>query len=261
MTKKIVMAYLIIGTTSYQCFSQDFSLMPTKKDSVPVEKFSENEIVLNIETILFYAVGGRTFDSRSNNFGIMYKHRIEKSASRFGITYVNNSNYDLPYPDNNTFPSSTTITTSGTISYLRGYLNVNNIIGVSGGYEYLIGKRKTKQVIGMDANMAFMAITSVTQRETDSTNISPAGYGYGWIDEIGSYNSSLIKLGLFPFYGIKYPLSNHLSFSIQTGFEFYWIYGHVKYITENSKTYSQLINQSGLHADSFISDISLIYRF
>jgi hypothetical protein len=254
MTKKTVMALVIAGTITYKSFSQE-----TKKDTIQ----KRNEIALDIETPLFYAIGGNSFDYGTNNFAIMSKHYMHKSGIRLGITGTIGDSYSNYNGDWNhtVFPSSTTITTNSTVSYLIPEWAINNMIGLSGGYEYLMGRKKLKHFIGLDANASILSVTGTTFREIDSTNYYPYGYGYGYGVSIGSKKSSLAKFGLFPFYGIKYPISNHFSLSMQVGLQYYWISGLVKYMADDNNIYTQSVHQSGLHADSFISDISLIYRF
>lgn len=250
------MACSIAGTMTSQSLSKE-----NGKDPFLIR----NEIAFNIQTLLLYSIVDNNNLLQTNfRWDIIYKQYFNKSGVRFGIKYRNQTDVFGNYSyflrgDYNVFPSNTTITTATTVSSLSAHTWMNDIIGISGGYEYLMGKRKLKHFIGIDLNVAKVSVAEMTLRNTDSIQCSNPCYGHSVF--VGSKNSYPIKLGLFPFYGIKYPLSNRLSISMQTEFEYYWLMGKINFAGENNTVYQAKAKQSGFHTESFISNMSVIYSF
>lgn len=236
---------------------------------IPKAITRKNEIALDIKPVLISTLGAT--NEYSNTTGLMYKHHFGKSALRLGLTpmwskYTKRlllENYDFNSQIH--FPSNTKIETDTSSSTLWG-----TIIGKSRysfsfdlGFEYNFGKRKLTHFIGTDFNLGFFSVLSQISR-TDyakDTSYTPDQLTFVRYTLVSESQSMIKKIGISPFYGVKYSISKRFSLAMQTGIEYYFLTGDIKYSDDIGNQYENNINTRGLHISGLIGDFSVIYHF
>lgn len=249
-----ILPLLIVGMSAIaqeNASSVNASTLPTLR---------KNELSVNIAPALRLLLNTGTSDA--TRFSMTYKRYLnEKSALRFSLVadLINHDINPNPHDERILVLGDTAVIRQNTITptYVSPHLNI--------GYERLFGKNKLKWFYGADLVIGYSMSKTITQNI--QLNRDTAQGSTGWVewvahpDVVSSKHTEAFSVGVSPFFGVKYPLSKHLSVSAQAGVDFLYR--------------NQIVTEKGVGADKrmhystfdfnetggILNDVSLVYKF
>ena len=221
-----------------------------ENDSIPVLK--SNEIFINITPILV-----PMFEGSSNlaKYSIKYK-RKDKSQNhsfRVGINHVEKA-FSGSYQE-----SFSTNDTTRILQKFQSPSASNTWIDI--GWEFVKYYKRMEQFYGADLFLGSYQEKYSIHKEIYKKNSS--GLYDQIIYEDNSYNYSENRIGLSPFWGLKYRMSDHLMLSAQVALDISYKFGELNFESTNGTTSSTPFNivTFKVGTPGIINDISVIFAF
>jgi hypothetical protein len=256
MKKKLILMSVLacVANLNAQTTAAD-----SKKDN---PDFKKNEISINTAPIFRQLSVNNSSDA--TRFSAAYKRYLnESSALRFSIVvdFINNEAFSHGFPDREVIflNSDSTMVRQTTLSpaYISPHLNI--------GYERLFGRRKLKWFYGADLAMGYSE--SRTVRQNSMLHKDTVQGTYGWTEDssspeiISRLNTKTVSVGVSPFFGAKYPITQRFSVSAQVGVDATF---RSQEVSGTNIGYNRAGHFSSFDFNQdtgFLNDISFIYKF
>lgn len=251
MKKKIIifaMSVTVIGAKAQTNFSAT--------DTITVSKPKKNEIGINIVPFLSNILFAANPDV--NRLSVSYKRILsDKSALRFALELdISYSNRQYDIQDTIFQGAENSLVKQREIysDYFRPHVNL--------GYERFFGKRKGKWFYGADLVLGYYKDTYMKQNINyllDSTSVR-------WIENgspepILTKKSTTVSIGISPFIGKKYSLSNKFSISMQVGVDCSFRQTKEEITDKNNNVTKSVFNSFDFtETVGLINNISIIYK-
>lgn len=206
-----------------------------------------HEIGFSASTIFFVMAGVSDFNERYTNLTYRYLPGHHHGLKAFaGINMFN---------ANNEFRSGVVSVTQSTVYATTERISPSNFqLGL--GYEYIIGKRRLQQVVGLDVlyNNKFEIHRSYYTNSRDSTDNRGQHYIYTSRIDTGAHTTATNydKFGLNLNYALRYSLSKRWLLTASM------LVSYKTYRRREQQGYSRV---SELNFNGLISDVSVFYRF
>lgn len=239
-SKKLVTALLIIIVS---CMGAQDTL---NKNKIPDKR---HELGISIIVPVIYAIGAADYNERYSNIAFRYfitkKHAIKPFVGFSPFSAIAND------------PKAISTTNTSTL-YLANNSKTPSNFQLGVGYEFIIGKRKLKQVLGADIyyNNKFLREELYYYRHFDSTDVhGSVTQGTTKLDT-GRYvrTTNYDKIGFNLSYGLRYEASKRWVITAST-------------IVTNKLYWSKSPGLPGrssnfeMNVVGLISDICVFYRF
>jgi hypothetical protein len=216
----------------------------TKQNNSMAKK---HELGISLTTPMIILLGASDYNERYTNLTFRYflsdKHAVKPFI---GIS---------PNPNNPNTDQYISSTNTSTI-YLSNYSQTPSNFQVGIGYEYIMGKKKLKHVIGADIlyNNKFLKEKHSYYKITDSTDIKGNTNNVTTPIDTGAYvkTNNYNKIGFNLSYNLRYELSKRWIITAST-------IASSKYYREGKS--NSRINVYDFNIVGLISDISVFYRF
>jgi len=268
MRKSLMFLFTMIMAFSIKSFSQQSESLsrvpPTFLKADSTVKVRKNLIGINTVPALVVLMGG--ISGYENKFSMMFKRLNEnRTALRIGASYTR-----ILDSDRFMFRQLYEIIKETDSTQLREYnfAPYGQRLQLNIGYEFIRGKKKLKRFYGADFVIGYYHSFSGKYRESwfkDTTSVyningwTPLYHEAPILTERTIDN--IFFIGLSPFYGLRYPISNRFLMSVQVGFNGCIGLEKIKTSGEYINTFTHSSTIPYFFLSGIIDDVSLIFRF
>lgn len=238
----VLLFFIIVSATG-----QNDSISLSADSTSQRQYTKKNELYLNVSPALIPMVGG---SSELVKYSIKYKRRDKNlnHAFRIGFNYIKTAD-PVSYKQY-TYDNDSTMILQKTASF------TSSNIWIDFGWEFVKYYKRFEQFYGADLVLGHYENNTSVHQEVYSLNNNL--YMQSYYENI-DYGQTEDRIGISPFVGLKYHISQYFSFAIQAGVDVSYNMIRATSTKSGNTDYSSIDFRLGTPA--FINDVSLVYSF